>query len=298
MIMPIALGAALFIALILSIILYFVVLIKMFKNEGALKGILGFFFGIYTFIWGWMKHKQLAMTKLMAVWSLAMLLPFILIPILGVSSVLEMQKYASAYTGNGNIKFSKPNSGIDLKKKMAANKARKKTAKKASKKKPANKAADKAVDKNVDWSQKAMALWNNGKFKNPKKAVDYWDRAIRQKQNTVQAYNNRGLAYSELKQYQKAIKDYSQAIKLDPDHVAAYNNRGNSYYELNEYEMALADFNQSLQRKPDYAKAHLNRGLAYYQLDKTDKACGDFQNACDHGDCDGIKWAMKNAVCK
>jgi hypothetical protein len=62
------------------------------------------------------------------------------------------------------------NSGIDLKKKMAANKVRKKTAKKASKKKPANKAADKAVDKNVDWSQKAMALWNNGKFKNQSKA--------------------------------------------------------------------------------------------------------------------------------
>jgi len=289
MIMPIALGAALFIALILSIILFFVVLIKMFKNEGALKGILGFFFGIYTFIWGWMKHKQLAMTKLMTVWSLAMLLPFILIPILGVSSVLEMQKYASAYTGDGNIKLSKPKSGINLKKKLTAQKA-----KKASKKKLANKVAD----KNADWSQKAMALWQNGKFKNPRKAVDYWGRAISQKQNTVQAYNNRGLAYSEIKQYQKAIKDYSQAIKLDPDHVAAYNNRGNSYYELNEYEMALTDFNQSLQRKPDYAKAHLNRGLAYYQLDKTDQACKDFRNACDHGECDGVKWAMKNAICK
>jgi len=292
MIMPIALGAALFIALILSIILFFVVLIKMFKNEGALKGILGFFFGIYTFIWGWMKHKQLAMTKLMTVWSLAMLLPFILIPIMGVSSLLEMQKYARAYTGDGNIKLSKPKSGINLKKKMTALKA-----KKASKKKPANKAADKVADKNVDWSQKAMALWQNGKFKNPRKAVDYWGRAISQKQNTVQAYNNRGLAYSELKQYQKAIKDYSQAIKLDPDHVAAYINRGNSYYELNKYDMALADFNQSLQRKPDYAKAHLNRGLAYYQSDKTDQACKDFRNACDHGECDGVKWAMKNAIC-
>ena len=292
MIMPIALGAALFIALILSIILFFVVLIKMFKNEGALKGILGFFCGIYTFIWGWMKHKQLAMTKLMTVWSLAMLLPFILIPIMGVSSVLEMQKYASAYTGDGNIKLSKPKSGINLKKKMTALKA-----KKGSKKKPANKAADKVADKNVDWSQKAMALWQNGKFKNPRKAVDYWGRAISQKQNTVQAYNNRGLAYSELKQYQKAIKDYSQAIKLDPDHVAAYINRGNSYYELNKYDMALADFSQSLQRKPDYAKAHLNRGLAYYQSDKTDQACKDFRNACHHGECDGVKWAMKNAIC-
>ncbi|MGD9302118.1 MAG: tetratricopeptide repeat protein, partial [Desulfobacterales bacterium] len=64
------------------------------------------------------------------------------------------------------------------------------------------------------------------------------------------------------------------------------------------YQLALADLNQSLLRKPDYAKAHLNRGLVYYQMDQTERACSDFQNACDHGDCDGTKWAMKNAICK
>ena len=291
MIMPIALGAYL-VANILSLILFFIVLIKLFKNEGALKGILGFFCGIYTFIWGWMKHKQLAMTKLMTVWSLMILLPFILIPVVGVSSVLEMQKYVEAYTGDGNFKLSNPGSGSDLKKKLTAKKTSKKQVKKTSRKRPSGGAA------NQDWSQKAMALWKNGKFKDPKKAVDYWSRAIRSKQNTVEAYNNRGLAYHELKQYDKAIKDYNQAIRLDPARVAAYNNRGNSYYEKDEYQLALADFDQSLKRKPDYAKARLNRGLVYYQMDKTDQACKDFQNACDHGDCDGNKWAMKNAICK
>jgi len=291
MIMPIALGAYL-VANILSLILFFIVLIKLFKNEGALKGILGFFCGIYTFIWGWMKHKQLAMTKLMTVWSLMILLPFILIPVVGVSSVLEMQKYVEAYTGNGDIKLSIPDSNSDLKKKLTAKKTSRKRAKKTSLKRPSDGAA------NGDWSQKAMALWKNGKFKDPKKAVDYWGRAIRSKQNTVEAYNNRGLAYHELKQYDRAIKDYSQAIRLDPARVNAYNNRGNSYYEKDEYQLALADFYQSLKRKPDYAKAHLNRGLVYYQMDKTDQACSDFQNACDHGDCDGNKWAKKNAICK
>ena len=291
MIMPIALGAYL-VANILSLILFFIVLIKLFKNEGALKGILGFFCGIYTFIWGWMKHKQLAMTKLMTVWSLMILLPFILIPVVGVGSVLEMQKYVEAYTGNGDIKLSIPDSNSDLKKKLTAKKTSRKRAKKTSLKRPSDGAA------NGDWSQKAMALWKNGKFKDPKKAVDYWSRAIRSKQNTVEAYNNRGLAYHELKQYDRAIKDYSQAIRLDPARVNAYNNRGNSYYEKDEYQLALADFYQSLKRKPDYAKAHLNRGLVYYQMDKTDQACRDFQNACDHGDCDGNKWAKKNAICK
>jgi len=291
MIMPIALGAYL-VANILSLILFFVVLIKLFKNEGALKGILGFFCGIYTFIWGWMKHKQLAMTRLMTVWSLMILLPFVLIPVVGVSSLLEMQKYVEAYSGSGDIKLSIPDSGSDLKKKLTAKKASKKKIEKTSLKTPSG------GDNNGDWSQKAMALWQNGKFRDPKKAVDYWSRAIRSKQNTVEAYNNRGLAYHELKQYDKAIKDFNQAIGLDPARVAAYNNRGNSYYEKDEYQLALADFNQSLKRKPDYAKAHLNRGLVYYQMDETDQACSDFQNACDHGDCDGNNWAKKNAICK
>ena len=292
--MPIALGAACLIANIVGLILFIVVLIKLFKTEGALKGILGFFCGIYTFIWGWMKHKQLAMTKLMTVWSLMILLPFILVPVVGVSSLLEMQKYVEAYTGGGDIKISKPGSNGNLKKKLLAKKARKEKTPKAS----AQITAATAANQDVDWSEKAMALWKNGEFRNPKKAVDYWSHAISNKQNTAEAFNNRGLAYHELKQYDKAIQDYSQAIKLDPAQVNAYNNRGNSYYERNEYQLALADFNQSLQRKPDYAKAHLNRGLVYYQMGNTDQACVDFQNARDHGDPDGINWAMKNAICK
>jgi hypothetical protein len=294
MIMPIALGATYLIANIISLVIFIMVLIKLFKNEGALKGILGFFCGIYTFIWGWMKHKQLAMTKLMTVWSLMILLPFILLPVMGMSSVLEMQKFVEGYAGDGGINLSMPDSNSDLKKKLTARKTQKKRPQKTSLKKPGSTGAI----EDTDWSQKAMALWQNGKFKNPKKVVDYWGRAIRSKQNTAEAYNNRGLAYHELKQYDKAIKDYNQAIRLAPAQVAAYNNRGNSYYEIDEYQLALADFNQSLKHKPDYAKGHLNRGLVYYQMDKTDQACKDFQKACDHGDCDGTKWAMKNAICK
>ncbi|MEJ2282790.1 MAG: tetratricopeptide repeat protein [Desulfobacterales bacterium] len=294
MIMPIALGAAFIIAEIVGLILWVMVLIKLFKNEGALKGILGFFCGIYVFIWGWMKHKQLAMTKTMTVWSLMIVIPMLIVPVMGVSSVLEMQKYVEAYTGEGELKISKPNSNGTLKKKLLS----KRKARKKSLKTTARKTSKPAVSQDVDWSQKAMALWVKDRFRNPEKAVEYWSRAIGKKQNTVKAYNNRGIAYHELKQYDKAIDDYSQVIKLDPADVAAYNNRGNAYYELNKYQLALADFNQGLKRKPDYAKAHLNRGLVYYQMDETDKACRDFQNASEHGDDDGINWARKNAVCK
>jgi hypothetical protein len=39
----IALFIALILSLVISFVLYIVVLVKLFKNEGALKGIIGFF---------------------------------------------------------------------------------------------------------------------------------------------------------------------------------------------------------------------------------------------------------------
>lgn len=296
MAMAMAMGIALIIINVLSIIFFFIVLVKLFKNEGALKGILGFFCSIYTFIWGWMKHKQLGMTKLMATWSILTVAGMVMVPVMGVGSALMLPQYLQEMSGNTGIKFDKP----DLSKKSRTIKPKGKNKKT---KPPMTAAAKKKSvahrnSGNGDWSQKAMALWTGDKYKDPNAALNYWSRAISSKQNTAPAYNNRGLAYYELKRYKEAIDDYTQAIKLDPAYAVAYNNRGNSYYELSEYQLALRDFNQSLKLKPNYSKAYLNRALAYYQLNNNTEACGDFQKSCEQGDCDGMKWAMKNGICK
>lgn len=52
-----------------SIVLFIMVLIKLFQNEGTGKGILGLICAIYTFIWGWMKHKELNITNIMIAWT-------------------------------------------------------------------------------------------------------------------------------------------------------------------------------------------------------------------------------------
>jgi hypothetical protein len=284
--MAIGMGIALVIINIICLVFFFLVLVKLFKNEGALKGILGFFCSIYTFIWGWMKHKQLGMTKIMATWSILTVVGMIMVPVMGVSSALMIPQYLQQMSGSGDIKFS------NLKSSQKTPEF--KLAKKNNNLKPTRK----LPKQNVDWGQKALALWQGDKYKDPNKAVGYWNRAISSKQNTAVAYSNRGLAYHDLRQYQNAVKDYNEAIKMDPGYASAYNNRGNSYYELNQYQLALKDFNQSLKLKPQNAKARLNRGLAFYQMDKNVQACKDFQKSCDQGECDGIKWAMKNGICK
>jgi tetratricopeptide (TPR) repeat protein len=286
--MTIALGISFLIIQVMSLVLFVIVLIKLFKKEGALKGILGFFCGIYTFIWGWLKHKELALTKVMTLWSIFIVASMVLPSILATSGAYELLSLANTIKGTAHPQMAERRN--IAKRSLKALAAQRKEKKKA-------RTAKKAANKNVNWSQEAMALWQDGNYKDPDKAVDYWGRAIVKNQNKAEVYNNRGLAYYDLKLYQKAIEDYSRAIQLDSGYAAAFNNRGNAHYELTEYQKALMDFNKSLQLRSNYPKAHLNRGLVYYQLDKNDQACRDFQNACDQGECDGLKWAMKNGMC-
>lgn len=54
----------------------------------------------------------------------------------------------------------------------------------------------------------------------------------------IQAYNTRGQAYSDSKEYDKAIIDYTKAIELHVSSLAAYNNLIALYNQLNKPEEA------------------------------------------------------------
>lgn len=53
-----------------SLICFIIVLIKLFQNEGALKGILGLICSLYTFIWGWMNSNRLGIKNIMIIWTI------------------------------------------------------------------------------------------------------------------------------------------------------------------------------------------------------------------------------------
>ena len=60
------------------------------------------------------------------------------------------------------------------------------------------------------------------------------------------AYYNRGIAWSEKKQYDKAIADYNKALAVDPNNADFYLNRGNAHEKNGEYDKAIADYNKAL----------------------------------------------------
>ena len=269
---------------LISLIVFIIVLIKQFKHGGALQGIIGIITcGLWTFIWGWIKHKSLALTKIMIIWTIIQLTPLVLLGVFGAAMMGEMYKMVGDLTGDPSLLMKQDQ---NLKNRSAPIKLPKRRVKKA------------PAAKDTDYNAAAQALWQNGKYTDPNKAKDYWDKVIAANPKMAEAYNNRGLAFYNLERQQQAINDFSQAIRMKPQYAEAFNNRGNAYYALDQYEKAEADFNKSLQLKPKYSKAHLNRGLAYFQMKKSEASCKDFRRACDLGDCDALQWAMQNGHCK
>ena len=278
------------------LIIFIMMLIKQFKHGGALHGIIGLITcGFWTFIWGWMKAKSLALTKTMILWTILIIAPWALVGVFGLAMVNEMVTMAQNIMEEGG--FDKMLEKMDQKGvKKVSSKKPSKTSRVAKQSKESSE--KNAPQENLDWSKEALALWQAGKYSDPNKALKFWNQAIRENPKSPEAYNNRGLAFYNLKRYQQAVKDYSQAIRMNPEDAIAYNNRGNVYYEMMKYEPAESDYNKSIDLNPQYANAYMNRGLVYYQMDKNEQACADLSKACDLKECEGFQWAVENGVCK
>ena len=72
------LGLLSLLALLGWLICFIIVLIKLFQNEGALKGILGLICALYTFIWGWMNANKLNLKTIMLIWTVLIIVCIVL----------------------------------------------------------------------------------------------------------------------------------------------------------------------------------------------------------------------------
>lgn len=72
------LTALLFAVVIVSLVCWIKVLIVLFSKAGVGLGILGIICSLFAFIWGWMKHKEYGLTKVMTIWTITIV---VMIPI-------------------------------------------------------------------------------------------------------------------------------------------------------------------------------------------------------------------------
>ena len=63
---------------IATLVLFIIVLVKLFQEKGVGLGILGLICALYTFIWGWQNHKKLGITGIMTAWTILIIIGFII----------------------------------------------------------------------------------------------------------------------------------------------------------------------------------------------------------------------------
>jgi tetratricopeptide (TPR) repeat protein len=116
-----------------------------------------------------------------------------------------------------------------------------------------------SVLRTSDWFEGAHSVQADGHLE---EAVIMYNKVIGLDSSHGEAYNNRGAAKFELKDYAGAIADYDHALNVKPGYAEVYYNRGLAKSELHEYAEAVFDFDRAIKLKADYLLAYYYRGLA------------------------------------
>lgn len=83
---------------------------------------------------------------------------------------------------------------------------------------------------------KAMGLFRERKYK---EAIDAFSCVLETEPDNADIYNNMGVAYSCLGNFEQAENFYTKAIELDPELAQAYINLSDLYYKAGDLPSAL-----------------------------------------------------------
>lgn len=123
-------------------------------------------------------------------------------------------------------------------------------------------------------------------------AVDAFSRAILAGDLNHEAlaitFNNRGVANSELGDYDRAISDYGQALALVPGDATAIRNLRIAYIRraaasarLGDRAAAVADYDRAIELEPSHPLAYLRRGQLALERGDRGAAVADLTRARD-----------------
>jgi hypothetical protein len=98
-------GYALYIIGILGVIAcWVIVLIKMFKTEKPLIGILGILCNLWAFIWGWMNSSKLGLKNIMIAWTASIVLCIVGGAMSGAALAKEIEKQQKAIPASAPVR--------------------------------------------------------------------------------------------------------------------------------------------------------------------------------------------------
>jgi tetratricopeptide (TPR) repeat protein len=125
-----------------------------------------------------------------------------------------------------------------------------------------------------------LTFSRNGDYRS---VLAVWQDTISKRPANYRAYNNRGLAYSDLSDLPRAISDFNESIRLNRNYAVAYCNRGMAYGNQGDFDRAIDDFTKAVELSPTSPKPYFNRGLAYVCKGDYDQAIRDYDKAIEFG---------------
>jgi tetratricopeptide (TPR) repeat protein len=99
------------------------------------------------------------------------------------------------------------------------------------------------------------------------------------KRNLAAAYNNRGQAFLERRDFDRALRDHAEAIRLDPTSDIAFSGRGNAYASKGEYQLSIEDHDEAVRLAPQNPAAYYNRGVVHFLYRSYADSVLDFKRA-------------------
>jgi len=102
---------------------------------------------------------------------------------------------------------------------------------------------------------KAMALFKEGKYK---ESIDTFSLVLENEPDNANVYNNMGIAYSYVGDFEHAEKCYTKALELEPQLAQAYINLSDLYYKAGDIASAVGTLQKgSYELQDNLAIAHL-----------------------------------------
>jgi len=122
------------------------------------------------------------------------------------------------------------------------------------------------------------------------------DEAIALNPKVATAWNDKGMVFVDLAQFDSALVCFDQAVRLDSRLAAARSNRGAILLGRGDPSGAVADFTVAIETNPRLFDARTNRALAYSMLREHEKAIADLRVALDIDPANPKNHVYRNAI--
>ncbi|KAB1231151.1 tetratricopeptide repeat protein [Chryseobacterium viscerum] len=113
----------------------------------------------------------------------------------------------------------------------------------------------------IDFYQKAAEA---GKLENWKDAIQYYEQAVKIDPKFIYAWDNLGITYRKVGEYDKALHAYKQSLATDPTGKMPLQNIAITYVYKKEYQKAIDAYNDFDKAYPGDPEVYYGMGQVYF----------------------------------